>query len=43
MINLGEELTDEDLKDMMREVDTDKDGKISRDEFKVLFFGMRSA
>ena len=42
MINLGEDLTDGDLMDMMKEVDTDGDGKISREEFKVLFFGMRS-
>jgi Ca2+-binding EF-hand superfamily protein len=34
MANLGEQLTDEEVKDMIREADTDGDGLVSYDEFK---------
>lgn len=34
MQNLGERLTDEEIEDIMREVDTDRDGVISFEEFK---------
>ncbi|XP_048729308.1 calmodulin-A-like isoform X2 [Ostrea edulis] len=33
MQNLGEKLTDKELADMMKEADTDKDGKIDYEEF----------
>ena len=34
--NLGEKLTDEELKDMIREADLDGDGRVSLEEFKKL-------
>ena len=33
MHNLGEKLTDEDIKAMMREADTDGDGEVNFEEF----------
>ena len=33
MFNLGEELSDEDLAEMISEVDLDKDGEINFEEF----------
>ena len=34
MANLGEQLTDEEVKGMIREVNTNGDGLVSYDEFK---------
>lgn len=34
MTNLGEEVTDQEVEEMMREADTDGDGRVSFEEFK---------
>lgn len=36
MVSLGESVTDSDIRDMMREADTDGDGQISFDEFVAM-------
>merc|ERR1712086_359432 len=36
MENLGEKLTDEEIEEMMKEADIDKDGKINFEEFKAM-------
>merc|ERR1712087_157092 len=37
MTNLGEKVTEEELKDMIREVDLDNDGQVSFAEFVAMF------
>lgn len=37
MKDLGETLTDKQAKDMLKAADANKDGKLSQDEFRVLF------
>ncbi|CAF1663632.1 unnamed protein product, partial [Didymodactylos carnosus] len=36
MLNLGEKLTDEDIKDMIDEADTEGNGSVSRKDFQRL-------
>jgi len=36
MTNLGEQLTDDELEEMMKEADADRDGHLNFEEFKCL-------
>lgn len=42
MNNLGENINDELIEEMMQTADTDHDGRISRDEFKNLLIELHS-
>ena len=37
MISLGEEITEEEVKEMIKEADIDGDGQVSYEDFKKLY------
>ena len=37
LVNLGEGFTDEDIDDLMKQYDKDKDGKLSYAEYRAIF------
>ena len=37
MISLGEEITEEEVKEMIKEADTDGDGQVSYEDFKKIY------